>query len=251
MDQKQTIWEQTLPNGLKIRARFLPADDKSFKTVIVVHGFGSSSKYMGSYVRMFHDAGYNVLTPDLRSFGLSQGQYSGYGFQDRPDMVNWIKLINQKFGNKSEIGLYGISMGASTVMYALEKPLPNVKFAIADCGYSSISGELSYQLKDMFHLPSFPIIPTTSLLSKLLADYNFYQADTKKFLKNNLVPLYIIHGAEDKFVPTKNAYQNFNYNKGPKKLWIVKHAGHAGSLTQSRQTYIDNVTAFAKKYFSN
>ncbi|WP_119326127.1 alpha/beta hydrolase [Companilactobacillus musae] len=250
LDQKkQTIWEQTSKDDLKLKARYLPATKKTAKTVIVVHGYGSASKYMGSYVKMFHQAGYNVLAPDNRSFGMSQGKYAGYGWKDRDDLANWVKLVNKNNGKNSQIGLFGVSMGAATVMYTLGKKLDNVKFAIEDCGYSTISGELDYQLKDMFGLPSFPIVPTASLYADALAGYNFYQASTKETLKNSKVPLYVIHGSKDNFVPTKNAYKNYDYAKGPKKLWIVKGAGHAQSKRVAGQKYTDNTLKFAKRYF--
>lgn len=248
-DQKQDIWQQTTKDKLKLKARYLPAAKKTAKTVVVVHGYGSASKYMGSYVKMFHQAGYNVLVPDNRSFGMSQGKYAGYGWKDRTDLANWIKMANKENGSQSQIGLFGVSMGAATVMYTLGKKLKDVKFAIADCGYSTISGELDYQLKEMFGLPSFPIVPTASLYADALAGYNFYQASTKDTLKKNKVPLYVIHGSKDTFVPTSNAYKNYDYTKGPKKLWIVKGAGHAQSYHVAGQKYIDNTIDFAKEYF--
>ncbi|GEO79344.1 alpha/beta hydrolase [Companilactobacillus mindensis] len=249
LNQKQATWEQTTKDHLKLKARYIAATHKTAKTVVVVHGYGSASKYMGSYIRMFHDAGYNVLAPDNRSFGRSQGNYAGYGWKDRTDMKNWINMINRRNGKDSQIGLFGVSMGAATVMYTLGEKLQNVKFAVADCGYSTISGELDYQLKEMFHLPSFPIVPTASLYADVLAGYNFYQASTKDTLKRSKVPIYIIHGSKDDFVPTKNAYQNYDYAQGPKKLWIVKGAGHAQSYSVAKQKYIDNVTNYAKEYF--
>lgn len=249
VNSKTETWQQTSKDKLKLKARFLPAEKKTAKTVVVIHGYGTGSSYMGDYAKMFHDAGYNVLAPDNRSFGMSQGKYVGYGWKDRDDIMNWIKQINQKFGQKSEIGLFGVSMGAATVMYTLGKHPSNVKFAIADCGYSTISGELNYQIKDMFNLPSFPLVPTASLYGDALAGYNFYQASTKDTLKNNKVPLYIIHGSKDKFVPTENAYRNYQYDKGPKKLWIVKGAGHAEAKKVAGQKYVTNTIDFAKEYF--
>jgi len=164
-------------------------------------------------------------------------------------LAKWIKMVNNENGAQSQIGLYGISMGAATVMYTLGEKLQNVKFAIADCGYSTISGELDYQLKDMFHLPSFPIVPTASLYADALAGYNFYQANTKDTLKRSKVPLYVIHGSKDNFVPTNNAYKNYDYAQGPKKLWIVKGAGHAQSLRVAGKQYHTNVIEFAQDYF--
>lgn len=248
-DQEQDVWQQTTKDKLKLKARYLPAVKKTTKTVVVVHGYGSASKFMGSYIKMFHQAGYNVLAPDNRSFGMSQGKYAGYGWKDRKDLANWIKMINQKNGTHSQVGLFGVSMGAATVMYTLGEKLQNVKFAIADCGYTTISGELDYQLKDMFGLPSFPIVPTASLYADALAGYNFYQASTKDTLKRSKVPLYVIHGSKDTFVPTSNAYKNYDYAQGPKKLWIVKGAGHAQAYQVAGDKYVTNTTDFAKEYF--
>lgn len=248
-NQKQQIWTETNKDGLKLKARYLSAAKKTNKTVIVIHGYNSASKYMGDYVKPFHDAGYNVLAPDNRSFGMSQGKFVGYGWADRHDIMQWMQKINQHNGKNSQIGLYGLSMGASEVMYTLGEHPKNVKFAIADCGYASISGELNYQINAMFHLPSFPLVPTASIYSKMFAGYNFYDADTKNTLKHNKVPLYVIQGSNDKYVPTKNAKINYDNDKGAnKQLWIVKGAGHAQSIKYAPGKYQRNITAFAHKY---
>lgn len=63
-------------------------------------------------------------------------------------------------------------MGAATVMMTSGEKLPdNVKAFVEDCGYSSVKGELGYQLKEMFNLPAFPLIPVTSLVTKVRAGY--------------------------------------------------------------------------------
>ncbi|WP_225426979.1 alpha/beta hydrolase [Companilactobacillus kedongensis] len=246
--QKQSIWTEKSKDGLELKARYLPAENKTNKTVVVVHGYGSASRYMGSFVKIFHQAGYNVLAPDNRSFGMSQGEYAGYGWLDRKDMMGWINRLNQKNPN-SKIGLYGISMGAATVMYTLGEHPKNVDFAIADCGYSTISGELNYQLKEMFNLPSFPLVQTAAIYSKIFAGYNFYQADTKKTLKNSHVPIFIIHGSKDTYVPTSNAYINYKNANDPKKIWIVKGAEHGRAYNTDKKNYVRKVDDFALRYF--
>lgn len=35
---------------------------------------------------MFHQQGYNVLLPDARAHGQSQGKYIGYGWPERYDV---------------------------------------------------------------------------------------------------------------------------------------------------------------------
>ncbi|USS88047.1 alpha/beta hydrolase [Fructilactobacillus hinvesii] len=243
-------WTQKTKDGLTLKAHYFAAQQPTNKTVVVVHGYGSSARKMSSYIKMFHNDGYNVLAPDNRSFGDSQGRYVGYGWLDRTDLANWMKQINE-YNPRAEIGMFGVSMGASAVMYTLPLAPKNVKFAIADCGYSSIDAELAYELKTMFKMPSFPILPLASIYSKVLAKYDFQKANTKQTLKNNQIPLFIIHGDEDQFVPTRFAYQNYRNDKGEhKEIWIVKGAGHAQARSVNPDEYQQRTQEFAERWFN-
>lgn len=109
--------------------------------------------------------------PDARGHGKSEGDYIGFGWDERKDYLQWINRIIKK-DPQSEIVLHGVSMGAATVMMTSGEKLPdNVKAFVEDCGYSSVKGELGYQLKEMFNLPAFPLIPVTSLVTKVRAGY--------------------------------------------------------------------------------
>ena len=73
-------------------------------------------------------------------------------------------------------------MGAATVMMTSGEKLPdNVKAIVEDCGYSTVNQELQYQLKELFNLPSFPLVNVTSGITKLRAGYFF----GKQALLNN------------------------------------------------------------------
>lgn len=243
-------WTQKTKDGLTLKAHYIPAKEPTNKTVLVVHGYGGSAQRMSTYIRMLHKDGYNVLAPDNRAFGQSGGKYIGYGWKDRTDLTNWMHQINE-YNPHSEIGMYGISMGASAVMFTLPKAPHNVKWAIADCGYSSIYEELKYELKNLFHLPANPILPIATVYSKVLAGYNFEDGDTKQTLKHNEIPLFIIHGDADTFVPTKFAYENYRNNHGKEKqLCIVKGASHAHSKHVEPEQYQEKTAAFASKYFN-
>ena len=55
--------------------------------------------------------GFNVLAPDDRGHGQSQGNYIGYGCPDRLDYLKWINQIIKKQGQQSQLALYGVSYG--------------------------------------------------------------------------------------------------------------------------------------------
>lgn len=243
---KETLWMTN--QGLKQDAWYVPAETATNKTVIVVHGFTNDKEDMKPYAWMFHELGYNVLMPDNMSHGDSEGQIIGYGWNDRLNVIKWAEMLVEQ-NSDSEITLFGVSMGAATVMMASgEESLPDqVVNIIEDCGYSSVWDELKYQAKEMYNLPAFPILYEVSAISKIRAGFSYGQASSVNQLKNNTRPVLFIHGSDDTFVPTSMVYKNYQATQGEKELYIVKGAAHAKSFESDPKTYIEKISAFLQK----
>lgn len=245
----RTDWHLTAEDGLRLRAIYIPSDSPSTKTALVVHGYMGKADTMAAYAKMYHDMGYNVLVPDARGHGRSEGDYIGFGWHERRDMVGWIDEIIQKNGSDETITLFGISMGAATVMMTAGEPLPkNVVSIVEDCGYASVNEELTYQLKELFGLPAFPLIPVTSLVTKVRANYFFGEADVVKQLHKNQLPILFIHGDADTFVPFHMLDEVYEATNGPKEKWVVPGAEHAKSYAVDPEQYRQKVKAFLEKY---
>lgn len=241
-------WQQISTDGLKLSAIYLPATD-SHKTAIVAHGYMGNAETMANYAKMFHDLGYNVLVPDARGHGKSEGDYIGFGWHERKDYVKWIDQVLETNGQSEEIVLYGISMGAATVMMTSGESLPtNVKAIIEDCGYSSVNEELAYQLNELFSLPPFPLIQVTSLMTKIRAGYFFGEADAIKQLEKNQLPMLFIHGDADTFVPYEMLDKVYQATNGPKEKYIVSGAEHAKAYSIDPENYQKTVSSFLEKY---
>lgn len=241
-------WQQISTDGLKLSAIYLPATD-SHKTAIVAHGYMGNAETMANYAKMFHDLGYNVLVPDARGHGKSEGDYIGFGWHERKDYVKWIDQVLETNGQSEEIVLYGISMGAATVMMTSGESLPtNVKAIIEDCGYSSVNEELAYQLNELFSLPPFPLIQVTSLMTKIRAGYFFGEADAIKQLEKNQLPMLFIHGYADTFVPYEMLDKVYQATNGPKEKYIVPGAEHAKAYSIDPENYQKTVSSFLEKY---
>lgn len=241
-------WQQISTDGLKLSAIYLPATD-SHKTAIVAHGYMGNAETMANYAKMFHDLGYNVLVPDARGHGKSEGDYIGFGWHERKDYVKWIDQVLETNGQSEEIVLYGISMGAATVMMTSGESLPtNVKAIIEDCGYSSVNEELAYQLNELFSLPPFPLIQVTSLMTKIRAGYFFGEADAIKQLEKNQLPMLFIHGDADTFVPYEMLDKVYQTTNGPKEKYIVPGAEHAKAYSIDPENYQKTVSSFLEKY---
>lgn len=136
-------------------------------------------------------------------------------------------------------------MGSSTVLMTSGEDLPKqVKSIIADCGYTSMDAELSYQLKAMFHLPSFPIIPTASLINKFKEGFFFSEASAIDAVSKTDLPIFYIHGDKDAFVPTYMVDELYDATNSYKEKWIVKGAEHGQAYTVDPETYEEKVRQF-------
>lgn len=248
-EKNRSYWNLTSKDDLKLKAIYLPATEKTDKNVIMAHGYMGNAETMASFAKMYHDWGYNVLVPDARGHGESEGDYIGFGWPERKDYLQWIDKMIAENGQDAQITLYGISMGGATVMMTSGEKLPkNVKAIVEDCGYSTVNEELSYQLKDMFNLPSFPLVPVTSLITKVRAGYFFGEASSIAQLKKNKVPMLFIHGDADKFVPFEMLDEVYNATNAPKEKFVVKGAAHAKSYSIDPKAYKAKVESFLTKY---
>ncbi|HLU23600.1 MAG TPA: alpha/beta hydrolase [Bacillaceae bacterium] len=238
-------------DGLSLVGYYLPAKEKTDKLVIFTHGYLGHAKQMGIYGQYYYeDLGYNLFMADARGHGSSEGDYYGFGWHDRLDLIDWTKLLVNKLGNETQIVYHGLSMGAATVLMASgEKDMSeNVSAIIADSPYSSVYELFSYQIKRMFKLPPFPILDSTSLVTKALAGYSFREASSLKQVEKAEVPILYIHGKEDTFVPTNLAEELYEHTNSEAELMLVDGANHGESFVLEKEAYKERLNSFLLKY---
>ncbi|MFC0558237.1 alpha/beta hydrolase [Halalkalibacter alkalisediminis] len=123
-----------------------------------------------------------------------------------------------------------------------------VKAVVADCGYTSCEEVLKYQLKRMYHLPSFPLLQSTSLLTKVKAGFSFKEASAIEQVKKAEVPILYIHGKEDLFVPTDMVYELYEKTNSEKELLLVPEATHGEAYVVNKEVYESKIQEFFSKY---
>ncbi|KAB8137684.1 alpha/beta hydrolase [Gracilibacillus oryzae] len=233
---------------LKLHANLYHQEEQNQKWAIVVHGYGSKAADMVRWVRGFYEKGYNVLVPDLRGHGKSEGNYIGMGWHDRLDLLLWIDEV-LAINPDADIALYGISMGGATVMMTSGEDLPpNVKVIVEDCGYSSVDEIFAYQLKDLFKLPKFPVINAASTVAKRKAGFDLYKASAIEKVSQCKVPMLFIHGKEDSFVPFEMLDKVYNAANVEKERLIIPNAGHGESVQVDPELYWTTIWRFVDRY---
>ena len=234
-------------DGLILRGLWVPANDPK-GTILLAHGYRSSKLVdFGLVFDLYHRLGMNLLIPDQRAHGKSEGKYITFGVKESRDMQAWIAYHNREFGEYPMI-LSGLSMGASTVLYLADADLPrNVKGIIADCGFTSPKEILSSVYRNIVHLPAGPTLWITDLFARVVAGFGLSEKDTRVCLRKSKLPVFLIHGLADDFVPCSMSQKGFEACTSPKELLLVEGAGHGVSFLHNSTEYTEKIIAFLKK----
>ncbi len=191
----------TSRDGLRLRGRlYMHSDDAPF--VIQFHGYKSTpmKDFSGAGV-MSLDFGYNVIMIDQRAHGQSEGHTICFGAKEKHDCLCWINYVRERFGADRKIILQGISMGAATVLLAAGEVLPHSVVGImADCPYSSAEKILRKEIAAM-GLPQKLLYPILRLGAIIYGGFDPSKVDVKAAVAKAAVPILLIHGASDTFVP--------------------------------------------------
>lgn len=232
-------------DGLQLFAKLYLTDENA-PFEIMFHGYKSAAeKDFSGGVKIALNGGFNVLLVDQRAHGKSGGKALSFGVNERFDCLTWINYVLARFGADKKIFLYGMSMGAATVLMATELNLPeNVIGVVTDCGYTSPAEIIKKVLNDR----KFPIFPTYNLIrlgGKLFGGFDIESASAKNALKNCKIPVLFIHGGDDRFVPCDMGRENFNACAAQnKRLLIIDGAGHGISYFLDKTAYMKAISDF-------
>lgn len=246
----EPVWITTF-DGRKLFARYYHVADGA-PLQIQFHGYKSSAILDfsgGSYLAQM--LGQNALVVDQRSHGQSEGTAITFGIKERKDVLSWINYANQRFGTDTKIILAGLSMGAATVLMSADLNLPdNVVGIFADCPYSAPLDIIKKVCKVDMHLPANLLTPFIKLGARLFASFDLEESSAVSAVKKARIPILIIHGEGDTFVPCDMSRQIQAAN--PKKVTLVTipDAGHGLAYMVNPTKYEEAAIPFLKKITS-
>lgn len=252
-------------DGFKLHGRLM--DQPGAKgTVLMFHGYRTHPEVdFSASSHVYYECGNRIVHIDQRAAGESEGKYIGFGVLESRDCCLWAQYIAKRFGPDQKIILAGLSMGASTVLMATahheKKLIPisistektmevcmelpeNVTGIVADSAFSSPYDIIKKRIHTMFHCKGNLITVSIGIWSRFYAHYGLKTLSVPEVMKENTIPVLLVHGTADSNVPVEMTIQAAKNCIAPKKLLWVEGAEHGTGYLVDNAGYVQALQEF-------
>ncbi len=216
--------------------------------IIVTHGINPNGKCKSEsnlVASLLVKKDFNVLTIDLRNYGQSDKvtSFEDLGLKSYNDILGAFDFLKKIGFDSNQIGLHGISLGASTSIFAAHNE-PEILATWAD---SSLA-EFNMILKDEIarYGLSIEFGPAVSLVGRILTGID--PTSLSPALKlSNTQSYFFTHGDSD----TRVLKKHFDYfkeytltNKINAEFWLVKDSDHLDGMLKYTDEYAKKMEMF-------
>ena len=231
-------------DGTPLAARYYHFYDNA-PVQIFFHGYRSNAiREFACGYPLAKKLGYNALVVDQRAHGNSGGHTITFGIKERYDCRDWCEYAAKRFGEGTKLILTGVSMGAATVLMASDLKLPeNVTAIIADCAYAT-PGKIICKVMQDVKLPYRIAYPFVVFGALLFGRFRVWESSAVRSVMKTTIPILLIHGEDDRFVPCDMSRSIYDACGGNKKLVIFPEAGHGLSYLTDPTRYETTVKNF-------
>ncbi len=233
-------------DGLLLSARYYHVCDGA-PVQIQCHGYrGSALRDFSGGARLARALGHNVLLIDQRAAAPSEGRTTTFGILEHQDVLGWVEYVNVRFC-APPIFLVGISMGAATVLMCRSCPLPeNVVGIIADCPYDTPSHIIA-KIVGEIGLPVRPTMVLIRMSARIFGHFDLCAHDPLRAVTEGDVPVLLLHGEGDTFVPCSMSDSIARVAKGDFTYVSFPEAEHGLSFCTDPDRYRHTIQTFISR----
>ena len=234
-------------DGYILIARKMVINKDSNDWAVVLHGYNGNMEDVYDIAKKYASKGYNILVPDLRASGESEGSFIGMGWLDRLDVINWIDVILDDYPDANVV-IHGVDMGADTALMISGEPIKsNIKVIIADSAYTSAWDVMKKEFKKRHEdWPEFPLMEMVNPVAKVWGGYSLREADAVKQVEKASVPILLIQGGADTYVTADMAGRLNEAVASTHKLVTIPTGTHGDCRYADPETYYGEVFDFVE-----
>jgi alpha-beta hydrolase superfamily lysophospholipase len=236
-------WFDGLPEGVEesdlpiavdgktqhIHAWWWPAAAHNAPAVLYLHGSRWNLTGQAFRIQELHDFGFSVLAIDYRGFGKSDGKLPSEKTVYEDARVAWQRLTELQ-PDPSRRLIYGHSLGGAVAIDLaawLSEKARSHESAVPAHGLIVESSFTT--LADIAQALTSPWLPVRLLLSQ--------KFDSLTKIREVSLPVLIVHGGDDRYVPSRFSQELYAAAPGPKQLLVVDGATHNNCMRVGSAQY--------------
>src|SRR5208283_2775196 len=223
----------------------IPAQGVARGTIVYCHGLNRTRIEMLPDAVFGHSLGYNGLLFDLRHQGMSGGDITTLGYQERLDVLGAVRYAVEHEQAARPVVVWGVSMGASSALMAAAES-PDISAVISDSSFDSLLGTARHHFKLFFHLPSFPIADEVAYWTAWRGQFSPKDFDLVKATERiGDRPILFVAVEGDRRMPPSIAQNLYDHARSPlKKIIVLPGHRHGEGFNQATVPYEKAVTDF-------
>ena len=232
-------------DGILLRGRYYHFTEGA-PLLILCHGYRSTGlrDCCGAHM-LARKLGYNALVIHQRAHGDSGGRTITFGIRERQDVQLWTEYARERFGPETPIALFGLSMGAATVLMGCREGYPdNVRGIIADSPYSSPADIIKKVCRDEGYPPFLYVF--AELGARIFGRFRLGSCTALEAVEHSSIPILLIHGEDDRMVPCDMSRKIADACPARCTILTIPDAGHGLGYMTDPPTYERSVMDFLR-----
>ena len=233
-------------NGVSISVLKVSSIDslRNKGTIIFSHGIRRSKEIFYPLASFYSRLGFDCFSMDMRYHGESEGNCVTYGHLERGDLKELIDFIENKWGIKGKLILWGQSLGAAvSLLVAAEDS--RVDGVVSESSF----GKFENVAEEYFRLMAgFNFKPAENVIVKRVVTLTGLDPETVSpslAAKRINIPVMIVHGGRDDKINPSNAYEIYSALKNRmSSILILQNASHLDIWESGGDLYFGRIYKF-------
>ncbi|MDB5765132.1 MAG: bem46 protein [Herminiimonas sp.] len=210
-----------------------PADEPNAPAILYLHGSRWNLTGQVPRIKQLHDFGFSVLAIDYRGFGKSDGDLPSEKTVYEDAHIAW-KRLTQLQPNPDKRFIYGHSLGGAIAIdlaasLGAGSKQPGGSAAASAPAHGLIVESSFTTLVDIAKSLTYPWLPLQLLLSQ--------KFDSIDKIAQVHIPVLIVHGTDDRYVPSRFSEKLFEAAPEHKRLLLVQGGTHNNSMRVGESAY--------------
>jgi pimeloyl-ACP methyl ester carboxylesterase len=215
----------------RVHSWWWPAKDPNAPALLYLHGARWNLTGQAFRIEQLHEFGFSVLAIDYRGFGKSDGEYPSEETAYEDARAAWEHLSTLQ-PDPARRFIYGHSLGgaiAINLAAGLSDQAKKLSLAAMPAARGLIVESSFTTLADIARTFTYSWLPVQLLLSQ--------KFDSVEKIARVRMPVLIVHGTDDRYVPAHFSEKLFEAAPGRKRLLLVPGGTHNNSMRVGNSAY--------------